>query len=103
MDEGRCPGDAQQIEDVGSDHVPDGDARAPFDCRLQGHDELGHRRTGIHDGEAHQRGSDAGEQGDATGAARERLGLKSRTALIRRALRLFLDQAGENDVAALLE
>jgi Ribbon-helix-helix protein, copG family len=36
-------------------------------------------------------------------AARERLDLPSRTALIRRALMLYLAKAGENDVAALLD
>ena len=43
------------------------------------------------------------EVADQIDAARERLELPSRTALIRRALMLYLAKAGENDVAALLE
>jgi len=40
---------------------------------------------------------------DQLDAARERLELPSRTALVRRALMLYLAKAGESDVAALLE
>lgn len=43
------------------------------------------------------------EVADQIDAARERLELPSRTALIRRALMVYLAKAGETDVAALLE
>ena len=68
------PDNRADVEDVGPDHVADGEARVALECGPHGDHELGRRSTGSDDGQADHGGRDAREQGDPASTTHERLG-----------------------------